>query len=125
MASEFDILAGGDASGATILRHAAGAARFLRALTRVRQRCGMSNEDALVLMAIGRLGLVCEDARPVVRRPVTGKDVAEEVAMPRETVRRRLGRLADLGLVDLDRQGATIRDLARWLELTAPLVDEE
>ncbi len=101
--------------------HASGAFRFLRTVADARRRHALSPEEALILIAIGCLGIASGDSEASPFRPVAGKDVAEATAMPRETVRRRLGRLADLRLIDLDRRGATLRDLDLWLELTAPL----
>lgn len=105
-----------------VLRRVERSADLLRAVAEARRRRGLTNDDVLVLIAVGSLGFAGGDGRMVVCRPATCKDVADELAMPRETVRRRLGRLADLRLIDFDRRGATMKDLDAWFDLTAPLV---
>lgn len=94
------------------------------ALEQIRQgRGALDFTDALVLMAISQANVepvlrdpalnraYATDACPPpdsLRRPITLHAVAASLAMPYETVRRRAGRLAGLGLCRLSAAGALV-----------------
>jgi hypothetical protein len=86
------------------LFHAIGDARVQRKLIA---------EEALIFLAIGYLGLI-PSASGITIKPITGLDISELLKIPRETVRRRVARLAEMNLISVTPRGVLIDDLEEW-----------
>lgn len=94
--------------------------RLLRVFGRARARDGFTADDTLVFLALGWLGRSATRGG-MAFRPVTCVDLAELLAIPRETVRRKMARLVDLNLAEMTRRGAMIVNDEKWLALAEPL----
>ncbi len=90
------------------------AGALLRATCAARARDGFTAEELLIYLAIGHLGIDAGGAIPRLR-PRTFLEIAEFLAIPRETVRRKVGRLCDRGYAQLGPGGVVVRDLEVWL----------
>jgi len=99
------------------------AGRLLRAAGEARAREGLAAEDLLIYLAIGHLGL---DGSGVIPRltPRTHLEIAEFLNIPRETLRRKVGRLCDRGYTRIGPGGVVVRDVAVWLTHAAALLGE-
>jgi len=53
-------------------------------------------------------------------RPAHPGEVAHLLKMPRETVRRKMKRLEEMGLICVRQKGAVISSLAEWQALAHP-----
>lgn len=97
--------------------------RLLRAAGEARAREGLAAEDLLIYLAIGHLGL---DGSGVIPRltPRTHLEIAEFLNIPRETLRRKVGRLCDRGYTRIGPGGVVVRDVAVWLAHAAALLGE-
>ena len=95
--------------------------RLLRAANEARVRAGLAAEDLLIFLAIGHLGIDASGEIPRVT-PCTYLQIAELIAVPRETVRRKIGRLCDRGYTRTDRAGVVVRDVGAWLRQVSALV---
>lgn len=90
------------------------AGRLLRAAGRARAREGLTAEDFLIYLAIGHLGIDASGAIPRLV-PLTHLQIADCLQVPRETVRRKVGRLGDRGYVQIGIGGIVVADVADWL----------
>lgn len=90
------------------------AGALLRATSAARTGEGLTAEELLIFLAIGHLGIDASGAIPRLR-PRTFLEIAEFLAIPRETVRRKVGRLSDRGYAQLGPGGVVVRDLDVWL----------
>lgn len=90
------------------------AGRLLRAAGEARAREGLAAEDLLIYLAIGHLGLDGSGAIPRLT-PRTHLEIAEFLNIPRETLRRKVGRLCDRGYTRIGPGGVVVRDIAVWL----------
>jgi CRP-like cAMP-binding protein len=94
---------------------------LLRAVIAARAEDGLTSEDLVIYLAVGHLGV--DGAGPIPRlTPRTFLDIAGFLGIPRETVRRKLGRLADRGFVEIGPGGVVVRDVAVWLRHVEALV---
>lgn len=97
-------------------------AGLLRALSSAPGPQTLAIDETVIFLAIGALGLTIE--RPLAsRRPVSFAEVAALTNIPRETVRRKAGRLADHGLLERTGGGLSIKDLGRWMEISGRLLE--
>ena len=90
------------------------AGRLLRASAAAPAKEALTAEELLIYLAIGHLGLEGSGAIPRLT-PRTLLEVAEFLAIPRETLRRKVGRLGDRGYVRVGPGGVVVRDVALWL----------
>ncbi len=95
-----------------------GTGRLLRAAAEARARAGLGAEDLLIFLAVGHLGI---DATGEIPRmtPCTYLQIAEFLAVPRETVRRKVGRLCDRGFTRSGSTGIVVRDVDVWVRQAA------
>ena len=93
--------------------------RLCQKLGEARTKSGLSAEDVLIFMALGQLSLSpsCEMSSA---RPVTYSAIAEALKIPKETVRRKVGRLIGGELVRSTPRGLMIADIDEWLQFIAP-----
>lgn len=66
---------------------------------RIRDEFQIDNMDALVLAAVAEASVKRKDG-VIIGRPVSAASLVVRLGLPRETIRRRLTRLIDLGLVE-------------------------
>lgn len=93
---------------------------LLRATREARVDDGLSAEDLLIYLAIGHLGIDADGAIPKVT-PLTHLEIAQFLGIPRETVRRKVGRLGDRGYAQIACGGVVVRDVADWVRCAASL----
>ena len=94
---------------------------LLRAMAAARAEEGLAAEDLLIYLAIGHLGV--DGSGPTPRlTPRTYLDIAAFLNVPRETVRRKVVRLADRGFTQIGPRGVVVRDVAEWLRHVEALV---
>jgi CRP-like cAMP-binding protein len=93
---------------------------LLRGAAEARARDGLTAEDLLIFLAVGHLGI---DAAGEIPRmtPCTFLQIAEFLAVPRETVRRKIGRLCDRGFTRSGPAGIVVRDVDLWLRQASVL----
>ena len=90
------------------------AGRLLRAFGSIRARRQMTPDTALIYLAVGQLGLMrCGSLLTL--RPVTYHDISLLLKTPKETVRRKAGRLIDLDMIQPTTQGLMLRSIDEWL----------
>lgn len=93
---------------------------LLRATREARVDDGLTSEDLLIYLAIGHLGVDAAGAIPKVT-PLTHLEIAQFLGIPRETVRRKVGRLGDRGYAQIASGGVVVRDVADWARCAAAL----
>jgi hypothetical protein len=89
---------------------------MLRAFGLARRARRMTSDDALIFLASGRLGLSLSEAGLAIR-PVTCQEVSTLLKIPRETVRRKATRLAEIDLVTVTSSGMLVKNVVEWLRL--------
>jgi hypothetical protein len=94
--------------------------RLLRGAAEARARDGLAAEDLLIFLAIGHLGIDASGEIPRMT-PCTFLQIAEFLAVPRETVRRKVGRLCDRGFTRSGPAGIVVRDVGLWLRQASVL----
>lgn len=95
--------------------------RLLRGASLARSRDGLAAEDLLIFLAIGHLGIDASGEIPRMT-PCTYLEIAEFLSVPRETVRRKVGRLCDRGFTRCGPGGIVVHDIDAWLRRTAALM---
>lgn len=93
---------------------------LLRATRDARVDDGLTAEELLIYLAIGHLGVDAGGAIPKVT-PRTHLEIAQFLGIPRETVRRKVGRLGDRGYAQITSAGVVVRDVAEWARCAAAL----
>jgi len=103
-----------------VVAASANTGRLLRAAREARVRDGLTAEDLLIFLAVGHLGI---DATGEIPRttPCTHLQIAQFLGVPRETVRRKVGRLCDRGYTRGGPTGIVVRDLDAWMRQVAAL----
>ena len=95
---------------------------LLRAAGDARVRDGLAAEDLLIFLAVGHLGIDASGEIPRLT-PCTHLQIAEFLAVPRETVRRKVGRLCDRGFTRSGPAGVVVADVGAWLRQAAGLFE--
>jgi hypothetical protein len=93
------------------------ASRLFRLVASLRARHGVEIDEAIVYFAVGRLTLEPGQGAMIVVRPTNIASLAEFLAMPRETLRRKLIKLEERELVTRSSAGFTVRDVGVWRRL--------
>ncbi|NLH81020.1 MAG: hypothetical protein GX458_09305 [Phyllobacteriaceae bacterium] len=93
---------------------------FLKAVHGARMVDGLTAEDLVLYLALGRLGV---DASGRVLRlvPRTYLEITAFTGIPRETVRRKIGRLCDRGFARVGPRGVVLSDVETWVEMVETL----
>lgn len=94
--------------------------RLLRAAREARAVDGLAAEDLLIFLAVGHLGIDASGEIPRLT-PCTYLQLAEFLAVPRETVRRKVGRLCDRGFTRSGPTGIVVADVGAWLRQASVL----
>lgn len=97
------------------------AGRLLRASAAARAKEALTAEELLIYLAIGHLGLDGSGEIPRLT-PRTHLEIADFLSIPRETLRRKVGRLCDRGYTRIGPGGVVVRDVAVWLRCAEALL---
>jgi hypothetical protein len=89
----------------------------LTVLDEYRTRFDLSCDDFVIYAAIGEANVTTGSDEVVVLRPTNIADVSYGLGIPKETVRRKVLRLIDRGLVKRNSNGIYVADLAGWTAL--------
>jgi hypothetical protein len=90
--------------------------KLLRAFGETRARQQMAADEVLVFLALGCLAQAPNSHDVSVRR-VTRLELAEVLNIPKETVRRKVARLAEMQLVEATTYGIFVQDEDEWRRL--------
>jgi hypothetical protein len=94
--------------------------KFLTAIGSLRKHHGITPDELLILLATGCLS-VSKERASVVIRPVRCEDIAQILSMPKETVRQKVLKLQERGLVLMNYHGVQILKLDDLISLTNDL----
>ncbi|MER2605949.1 MAG: helix-turn-helix domain-containing protein [Siculibacillus sp.] len=97
------------------------AGNFCSATRSARVSDGLTLAELVIYLAVGHLGVDTSSRIPRLT-PKTYLEIAEYLAIPRETVRRKAGRLVDRGLLQLGPGGVVVRDMEAWLARATALL---
>ena len=93
---------------------------FLRRVSTVQRQHGLAPDELLTFLALGRLALSVSTIGVTVR-PVKCAELSVWMKSPKETVRRRLSRLADRGLVTMTKRGAMLGKVDEWVHVASSI----
>jgi hypothetical protein len=91
--------------------------KVLRAFGEARGRNGLTADEVLIFLALGRLGQTAT-SHGVSIRPVTCLDLAQVLNIPKETVRRKVARLVEMELAEATTRGVLIQNEDEWRRLS-------
>ena len=83
-------------------------------LRRARKCLHLSVDEAAVFLALGQLSL-SQGRSGLIIQFVACAEVSEYLGIPKETVRRKIARLADVGLAHISPRGVVIKNESAWL----------
>lgn len=89
--------------------------RLLAAFGTLRTKERLAAEEALIFFALGQLAW--SSGEGAMSKLVPCAEISELLGIPRETVRRKAGRLVDLELATLTPRGLRIRDNPLWTKV--------
>lgn len=95
-------------------------ADFLRRVSAVQKQHGLAPDELLTFLALGRLALSVSTIGVTVR-PVKCAELSLWMKAPKETVRRRLSRLVDRGLVTMTKRGAMLGKVDEWIRVASSI----
>lgn len=90
---------------------------ILRSFTKTRQKHGLDFDDLAIILACGRINFGSKKYHFSYVQAANVSSIADYIAMPRETVRRRLHSLESKQLLIRVAHGYIINDLATWCSL--------
>ncbi|WP_439361557.1 hypothetical protein [Bradyrhizobium sp. DASA03007] len=90
--------------------------RLLRLFSSPRKRLGLTPDEVLIFLAIGYLCTTTTNC-VVQLTPIGLIDVATLLGIPKETVRRKTGRLAALEYVSCTPKGVMIKQPKVWCDM--------
>jgi hypothetical protein len=93
---------------------------FLRRVSAVQKQHGLAPDELLTFLALGRLALSVSTIGVTVR-PVKCSELSFWMKAPKETVRRRLSRLVDRGLVTMTKRGAMLGKVDEWIRVASSI----
>jgi hypothetical protein len=91
---------------------------FLRRISAVQRQHDLATDELLTFLALGRLALSTSSIG-VAMRPVKCGELSVWMKAPKETVRRRLSRLVDRGLVTMTKGGAMLGKVDEWVHVAS------
>ncbi len=92
-------------------------AKFVRLFGSFRQKYGLDFDEIFIFFALGRLNYDLTNPKMLILNPANVASLAEFLAIPRETLRRKLGRLEEKSLVQRTSGGYVVRDMNAWRRL--------
>ncbi|MCI4682373.1 hypothetical protein K9U39_01755 [Rhodoblastus acidophilus] len=95
--------------------------KFLRRVENVERKFDLAADELLILLTLGRLGLSVSMIGVAVR-PVRCIEVAKRLKAPKETVRRKLTRLIDLGFATMTKRGVVLDNIDDWVKVAFSIV---
>lgn len=90
--------------------------KVLRAFGSARDESSLTPDEALILLAAGRLGLT-PSTMGVAVHPVTCLDISTLLKIPTETVRRKAARLVEIGFLIRTTRGVLVKNVDEWRRL--------
>jgi hypothetical protein len=105
-----------------VLRRREKIAELLRLFTSARKRSILTADEVLIFLAIGYLSTSTSNDLILVR-PTSFSEVALQLGIPKETVRRKAMRLVDLDYVDCSSKGIFVRHLDLWCQMFDRAID--
>jgi DNA-binding MarR family transcriptional regulator len=91
--------------------------RLFRNLVQFKTEYDIELNDLFIFLGLGLLNYERSNAGPVPVQPVGISSVSEFLAMPKETVRRKLSRLEKKGLVTKTAYGFLVKETEVWKSL--------
>lgn len=91
---------------------------WLQAIGGARRQHGLAAEEALIFLAVGQLGLRFSNDATMVW-PVTCLEISDLLQIPRETVRRKTGRLIENDWVAVTGRGFVLKNVEQWRKFAA------
>jgi len=95
--------------------------KILESFGDVRDEQDLTSDEALIFLAVGRLGLT-PSTMGVAVHPVTCLNVSELLKIPTETVRRKAGRLVERGFFVRTTRGLLVKRVDEWRRLAEKFV---
>lgn len=95
--------------------------KVLRAVGAARARRQLTVEEAFIFLAVGFLG-ISNSRSGVAITVVSCIDIAEILKIPRETVRRKIATLVEMGLVSMTTRGVLLVGLDEWRVLAEEIL---
>ena len=93
------------------------ATRFFRMLGALKSRHAIEFEEILIFFALGRLNFDPGQGSLMMVKPANVTSLSSFLGLPRETLRRKLLRLEEKGLVQRTSYGFVVRDMGAWRRL--------
>lgn len=97
-------------------------ARVLRSFASPRKRLGLTSDELLIFFAVGYLCAKVSPGGHLQVTPVGLVDVSALLGIPKETIRRKIRRLAALEYVSCGPKGVLIDEIGLWGELLDQLL---
>lgn len=97
-------------------------ARLLRSFASPRKRLGLTSDELLIFFAVGYLCATISTGGALQVTPVGLVDIAALLGIPKETIRRKIRRLAALEYVSCGPKGVLINEISLWGELLERLL---
>jgi hypothetical protein len=93
------------------------AAKLVRLFSSARKRPALTADELIIFLAIGYLNVSMTGGDVILIRPISLIEIAKLLGMPKETVRRKATRLADIEYVESTAKGIVIRQLSDWCRM--------
>ncbi len=90
------------------------ASRFFRVLNSLKTRFGVEFDELIIFFGLGRLNFDPSQGPMMFVKPVNILSLSEFLIIPRETLRRKLLRLEEKGLVQRTSYGYVVKDIVSW-----------
>lgn len=91
-------------------------AHLLRVFSSARRRPALAADEVVIFLAIGHLSISVENDAVVIR-PIGLTEIALLLGIPKETVRRKTLRLADVEYVACSPKGIVLKQLDIWCRM--------
>jgi DNA-binding MarR family transcriptional regulator len=93
------------------------AGKLLRVFNSLKARYAIEFDEILIVFALGRLNFDQGQGKPIFVKPANIVSLSEFLAIPRETLRRKLLRLEEKDLVQRTSYGFVVKDMNVWRRL--------
>ena len=93
------------------------ASKFFRVLISLKGRFGVEFDEIVIFFGLGRMNFDPTQGPMMFVKPINILSLAEFLAIPRETLRRKLLHLEEKELVQRTSYGYVVKDVASWRRL--------